>query len=62
MSDQFARTSRRALATLFTGAVAAVTATMSYADAGWPTKPVTIVVPLWCRFRLVAAPTLLPAR
>ena len=45
MSDQFTRTSRRALATLFTGAVAAVTATMSHADAGWPTKPVTIVVP-----------------
>ena len=33
------RTSRRALATLFTGAVVAVTATMSHADAGWPTKP-----------------------
>ena len=45
MSDQFTRKSRRALATLFTGAVAAVTATMSHADAGWPTKPVTIVVP-----------------
>ena len=45
MSDQFTRTFPRALATLLTGAVAALTATMSCADAGWPAKPVTIVVP-----------------
>ena len=45
MSDQFTRTPRRALATLLTGAVAAVTATISHADTNWPAKPVTIVVP-----------------